>query len=268
MEVSGDIHVPCDAYLLPFRENFASEDFPPSCWSSYTDPSSKSPDAQWTYTSESYYSHTIGCAKFPDSHSTTIGYLTTPPIYFDANTEYSLVYYQSKTGSYDKKLREGITVWLSKEQNDTTNAIKVGFSRRYDANNIGVVKMDYTFSVPEEVRCFPSVCFVGGEGIEIGDRLLNGVALFRSHFEVLCSCEQRGFVFSDCFDGLQHLPCVANEPFSLRVGHVCIFQHTVHRFVCEDRSVFSHGGAHEFHFPRLPRHESWIVFFHSDLHFS
>ena len=124
------------------------------------------------------------------------------------------------------------------------------------------------FSVPEKVRCFPSVCFVGGEGIEIGDRLLNGVALFGSHFEVLCSCEQRGFVFSDCFDGLQHLPCVANEPFSLRVGHVCIFQHAVHRFVCEDRSVLSHGGAHEFHFPRLPRHESRIVFFHSDLHFS
>ena len=154
VEVLGDIHVPCEAYSLPFRENFASEDFPPSCWSSYTDPSSYSTDAQWTYTSDSYYSHTIGSAKFPDSYSTTIGYLTTPPIYFDANTEYSLVYYQSKTGSYGNKFREGITVWLSKEQNDTTNAIKVGFSRRYDANNIGVVKMDYTFTVPDSGAYF------------------------------------------------------------------------------------------------------------------
>ena len=152
---SGIFTTPCDPINLPIVESFESTTFPPSCWTSYTDPDSENLSSQWERsTNASYIESGTASAKFPDSRNKTIGYLNSPIFNAVVGTVYHFSYSQYRTNSNSsEKLLEGVTVWLSQTPSDTTNATKLGFVPRYNLYNDvptgGMYAYNYEFTVPQ-----------------------------------------------------------------------------------------------------------------------
>ena len=160
ISIVGTFKTPCSAISLPIVESFEGSEFPPSCWSSYTDPNSTEADNIWeTNTYSGYVQTGVKSATFPDARAITIGYLNTAAFYAEAGKDYQISYYQYKyDASSSSILREGITIWLSETPSDTTNAIKLGFESRYDQQDVissyGMYKYTYEFTVPQNGNYF------------------------------------------------------------------------------------------------------------------
>ncbi|MGM9795017.1 MAG: fibronectin type III domain-containing protein, partial [Candidatus Aphodosoma sp.] len=141
---TGNFDTPCEVMTLPIVEDFTTK-VPPLCWSALTDPNSTEPTKQWIHNTSSSYGHTAGSAQFQDAKATTIGYLNSPRFTATAGTEYIVSFYQYRSSSYDTKYKEGIYVWLSTVESDTTNAVLIGSALRYNTST-GVQLMKYRFT--------------------------------------------------------------------------------------------------------------------------
>ena len=162
VSVTGEFNTPCLPLALPIIETFSTE-VPPVCWSASTDPNSAKPANAWTKDNGTSYANTVGCAKYPDANATTIGYLNSPKFFATAGKEYLVTFYQYRDKTYTKN-REGIYVWLSTVENDTTNAVLIGSALRYYPSN-GITKMTYSFTpTTDGVYCiiFQAVQEFGG----------------------------------------------------------------------------------------------------------
>ena len=119
----------CNVATLPFTEGFEDTTFPPMCWSAITDPNSAYPYNIW-YRNSYDVANGNGSACFNDASDPTRGFLSTPVFNLESGNNYSFSINIRRTNSYTDKLHEGISIWLSPVQGDTTNATKLGFIPR------------------------------------------------------------------------------------------------------------------------------------------
>lgn len=125
----GNFTMPCNVVNLPIQENFATEVFPPRCWTIFT----AKGNVSWERCTDKDFAVTPGSARFPYSND-AIGYLNSPKFTVEQGKEYQVIYSQYRyrhATSTTTIPDEGVTVWLSKTPNDTTNAVKLNYVSVY-----------------------------------------------------------------------------------------------------------------------------------------